>query len=108
GLALATSISSIFIAITLLEILRKKIGGIDGKILLVNALKIGLATIIMGIFILLTRNHVSNFVKFLGVGIGSIGIYTIMVITLQCRAGIKLYQNLLKRLKHFKGSGLDS
>ncbi len=100
GLALATSISSIFISITLLEILRKKIGGIDGKVLLVNALKIVLATLIMGIFILLTRNHISNFVNFLGVGIGSVGIYAIMVIALQCRAGIKLYQSLLKRLKH--------
>ena len=74
GLALATSISSIFISITLLEILRKKIGGIDGKVLLVNALKIVLATLIMGIFILLTRNHISNFVNFLGVGIGSVAV----------------------------------
>jgi putative peptidoglycan lipid II flippase len=49
GLALGTAIAAMFNATTLLVILRRKLGGLDGSLLAVSLLKITAASIVMGL-----------------------------------------------------------
>ncbi len=51
GLALATSLSSLLNVILLIIILRKKIGGIKGRTILVSTIKLAVASIMMGFII---------------------------------------------------------
>lgn len=59
GLALATSISSIFSFILLLFLLRKKLGYIGGKKLIINFAKISLSSFIMGCILFFLKGHLS-------------------------------------------------
>jgi putative peptidoglycan lipid II flippase len=48
GLALTTSVVSTFSALTLLVLLQARIGGLQGKAILIGLLKIGIAAALMG------------------------------------------------------------
>lgn len=51
GLALATSISSLLNVVLLILILRKRIGGLNGRAISISVVKLGLASVIMGFMI---------------------------------------------------------
>jgi len=98
GLALATSISAMFMFVTLLEILRRKIGGIEGKVLLQNLGKILLASGGMGIIVLFTRPISLHFLGYLGtIGIGAIS-YGLFIALLRPRSGERIITSIFHQI----------
>ena len=90
GLALATSLSATSMFLVLLEILRRKIGGIEGEALLLNLGKIFLACGGMGTVVLLFRPlsvHPLGYLGTVGAGAGS---YALFVLLLRPRSGERI------------------
>jgi len=82
GLALATSLSATFMFLVLLEILRRKIGGIEERALLKNLGKILLACGGMGVIILLLRPlsaHPLGYLGTVGAGAGSYAFFVLLL-----------------------------
>lgn len=101
GLALATSLSAIFMFLVLLEILRRRMKGIEGRILLYNLGKILLACGGMGVIILLLRPLSAYPLGYLGtVGAGT-GVYALLVLLLQPRSSERIIAATKNRMREF-------
>jgi putative peptidoglycan lipid II flippase len=99
GLALATSLSAILMFLVLLEILRHRMGGIEGKVLLKNLGKILLACGGMGVTVLLLRPLSAHPLGYLGtVGAGA-GSYALFVLLLRPRSGERIREAVENRLR---------
>ncbi|WP_448524118.1 murein biosynthesis integral membrane protein MurJ [Pseudothermotoga sp.] len=100
GLALATSLSVTIVFVILIETLRRRMGGIGGRALVKNLMKISLATIIMGIFVSLLRPLAQGTFGYIVVVSLSVAIYTVAVLLLKPRSA----QMILNRLKSKLGA----
>ena len=102
GLALATSISANLAVVFLTINLRKKIGRLNGKSMLVTLLKTGLSGLLMAVGVLFVHSKlvaISNTLALVAsVGVGAI-IYTVMVFILKVDACDYVLDILRKKLK---------
>ncbi len=101
GLALATSLSATFMFLVLLEILRRKIGGIEGKVLLKNLGKIILASLGMGMIIFFLRPFANQWWGYLIVLAAGIGSYGGLTVLLRPRSSEKIIVTVKKRIRKF-------
>lgn len=99
GLALATSISSIFMFIVLIEILRRRMNGIGGKLLLKNLVKISLASFLMVVFIFFLKPLVRTFLGYLIVVALGMGSYAVFTLLLRPRSADMIFKRILGRLR---------
>ncbi len=96
GLALATSLSATFIFLTLLVILRQRMQGVGGRMLLKDLGKILCATLIMVAVIFPLRSHIQDFWEYLGVvALGAL-VYGVCVFILRPRGSIKVFETIQK------------
>lgn len=99
GLALATSISSIFMFTVLIEILRRRMNGIGGRLLLKNLIKIFLASLSMGMFIFFLKPLAQTFLGYLIVIILGMGSYTVFILALRPRSADMIFKRVVKKLR---------
>jgi putative peptidoglycan lipid II flippase len=107
GLALATSASIIVSTILLLVDLRKKVGNIGGKDIVINACKILLSTIVMCFAITLMEKFAftqqNNFklqlFSLFADGIVGIGVYIVMIKILKLEEFTNMLNSLFKQIK---------
>lgn len=105
GLALATTLAATFNFLSLLYILRKRIGSIGGKKILESSIKIAIASSIMGLFCLGGLIYYSYFhgiaqkIYLLAVILIAVGIYIGSCIYLKCQEWTFLY-NLARKYIH--------
>jgi len=92
GLALATSLSATFMFVSLLEILRRRLGGIEGKVLLRNLTKIVCATLAMVIAILPFRPLAQTFWGYLGVVVIGMVVYGAFILVLRPRSSQRILE----------------
>lgn len=92
GLALATSLSAIFIFLVLFEILRRRLGGIGGRELLRNLKKIALATVCMAAFLLVVRPYAHGWAGYLSVAGVAAAFYGAIILFLRPRSGEKVVE----------------
>ncbi|MCS7175975.1 murein biosynthesis integral membrane protein MurJ [Pseudothermotoga sp.] len=98
GLALATSISSAFMFTVLIEILRRRMGGIGGRTLLKNLIKIVLATTVMGLFVMALKPLArSNLGYIASVTLGAL-VYAGAVLVFKPKSAETILSRTLKRL----------
>ncbi|MBC7320969.1 murein biosynthesis integral membrane protein MurJ [bacterium] len=94
GLALATSMSSIFSFILLLILLRKKLGYIGGRKLLFDFTKILFSSLIMGSILLFSKNYLdfigSEFLRIIVLILLGISVYSIIMLLIMSEEREKL------------------
>jgi len=108
GLALATSISSMFYFILLLFLLRKKLGPVGGKRLISDFLKIISASLVMGGILYYSKGHL-NFINveilktiiFILLGIS---VYSIIILLIMNEERERLRFSLIRILRRFSQS----
>lgn len=102
GLALATSISANLAVVFLTINLRKKIGRLNGKTMIVTLIKTGLSGLVMAIGVVFAHSKLvaisSTLALVASVGVGAI-IYTVMVFILKVDACDYVLDTLRKKLK---------
>lgn len=103
GLALATSISAILAVIFLTINLRKKIGRLNGKLMVITLLKTSISSLLMSVIVLIVHSALlsvsSTLALVVSVGIGVI-VYLIMVILLKvdsCEYVLNTIKNKIKK-----------
>lgn len=94
GLALATSLSATLMFIILLDTLRRRIKGIEGKLLLKNLGKILCATSVMVLVMLPLRFLASGFWGYLGTIASGMAVYGISIFILKPRSGEKVFDTI--------------
>ncbi|MEN3189019.1 MAG: lipid II flippase MurJ, partial [Atribacterota bacterium] len=99
GLALATSLSATFVFLVLLEILRRRMRGVEGKILLRNLGKIVGATVLMAIFLVFLRPIAKAPWGYLGAVITGMVVYGVLVLLFRPRSS----ENIIAILKRIWG-----
>ncbi|TZE80921.1 murein biosynthesis integral membrane protein MurJ [Calorimonas adulescens] len=108
GLALATSISVIFTSFTLGWRLRNKIGGINGRLILKEGIKIAISTAVMAVAVYFFKNFIYSYIPgvsltaqiinlALTVFVGAI-VYGICTIIFKVREVTRLFSFLYRRL----------
>lgn len=102
GLALATSLSATFMFLALLEILRRRIHGIGGKILLQNLGKILLATLVMAVCLFFLRPFAQTLLGYLGVIATGVIIYGISIFFFKPRSSEKIIETFQQTWKRFR------
>ncbi|NSW77383.1 MAG: murein biosynthesis integral membrane protein MurJ, partial [Candidatus Atribacteria bacterium] len=102
GLALATSLSATFMFLALLEILRRRVHGIGGKILLPNLGKILLATLVMAVCLFFLRPFAQTLLGYLGVIATGVIIYGISIFFLKPRSSEKIIETFQRIWKRFR------
>ena len=102
GLALATSISAILAVTFLTYNLRKKIGRLNGKQMLITLLKTGLSGVVMSIVVLFVYSKIvaisSTLALIASIGVGAI-VYGVMVIVLKVDACEYVLSVIKKKIK---------
>ncbi|MCS7240832.1 MAG: polysaccharide biosynthesis C-terminal domain-containing protein, partial [Candidatus Bipolaricaulota bacterium] len=101
GLALATSLSSVFTCLVLTELLRRKLGGLGGKELFRNFAKIGVATGTMCVALFPLRRWAEVWWGYLGLVAVGVVIYGICVFLLRPRC-IQIIWKLVWREAHLR------
>ncbi|MEN3009269.1 murein biosynthesis integral membrane protein MurJ [Pseudothermotoga sp.] len=98
GLALATSMSSIFMFVVLIEILRRRMRGIGGRTLLKNLIKIVLATSTMSLFVVLFKPLAQSNLGYIAlVALGAL-VYAGAVLVFKPRSAEMILKRALRRL----------
>lgn len=104
GIALGTTLSTLFASILLLFALKKKVANIDFKEIVPTLLKIMVsATVLLGMVIVLksTFSGISAFPRFLLISIICFSIHIILLAVMKCKEILILIKILERRLKRF-------
>jgi len=110
GLALATSISGSISFILLIYLLRRKVGSIRGKVLIVDFLKITISSMIMGVFVWFLKNwlyryRLDGIYELLTLGfiiIAGCLVYIFLIFLLKIEGGKQLEEIIRRRIKVLK------
>ncbi|MEN3010349.1 MAG: lipid II flippase MurJ, partial [Candidatus Bipolaricaulaceae bacterium] len=101
GLALATSVSAVLSCLILLKILRRKLGGLEGRVLVKNLTKIILASGIMGIVLFPMRATASVWWRYLITVVVGAGVYGVCVFALRPRCVVIIWRLSLRMARHW-------